>query len=221
MWIRRIMIIADADFWKNFWPNWWANFAANLIVGILLTALIGWIIRKREKLNVAMQTTLRVMEDGGARAYFGIVNLGNVVMRKDDVHFHVFVREARIPEKILKRMPSERRVQIAGNLYLELKGTLDRTIFPDRETLATEIEVISTDFDIHDFLYYLSTANGIFPKSCKIDRARRRISGFGCMIWFHVFPNRGDAKVITPQQKIAEMIAEGKAKPPEAVSEST
>ncbi len=212
-------MIADADFWNSFWPNWWANFAANLVVGIFLTGIIAWIIRRRRKVDVAMQTTLRVMEDGGAHAYFGIVNLGNVVMRKDDVHFHVFVRESRVPEKVLRRMPSARRARIGGNIYLELKETLDRTIFPGRETLVADIEVVSTDFEVHDFLYYLSTANGIFPKTCKIDNTKRRISGFGCMIWFHVFPKRGDAKVITPQQKIAEMIAAGKAKPPEPSSE--
>jgi hypothetical protein len=34
------------------------------------------------------------------------------------------------------------------------------------------------------------------------------------MSWFHVFPKDGEAKVITPQQKIAEMIAAGKATAP-------
>jgi len=219
MWIRRVMTIADADFLKNFWPNFWSNFAADLIVGILLTALIGWIIRKRQKVDVVMQTTLRVMEDGGARAYFSIVNLGNIVMRKDDIHFHVFVRESRIPQKTLQRMPSARRVQIGGNLYLELKETLDRTIFPGRTTAVADIAVVSTDFEIHDFLYYLSTANGIFPRSCKIDDTRNRASGLGCMMKFHVFPKRGDAKVITARQKVDEMVAAGKMKPARSLSE--
>jgi hypothetical protein len=206
--------LADVDFWKSFWPNWWANFAANLVVGILLTGLIGWTIRRRQRVDLAMQTTLRVMEDGGTRAYFGIVNEGNVVMRKDDVHFHIFVREGRIPVKILNRLSSLRRVKIGGNVYVELKDTLDRTVFPGSATAIADIEVQSTDFEVHDFLYYLSTASGIFPRTCKIDKTTRRISGAGCMSWFHVFPKDGEAKVITPQQKIAEMIAAGKAAAP-------
>ena len=209
----------NANFWTNFWPNFYANFAADLIVGVLITALIGWGIRKRQKMDVAMQTTLRSLENGSVRAYFSIVNLGNVVMRKDDVHFHVFVRESRIPERTLQRMASDRRVQIGGNLYVELKQTLDRTIFPGRATAVADIEVISTEIEIHDFLYYLSTADGIFPRSCKIDNTTYRASNLGCMIKFHVFPKRGDAKVITAQEKVAEMIASGKAKPPFSSSE--
>jgi hypothetical protein len=212
-------VIADADFWTNFWPNFCANFTGDLIVGVLLTALIGWIIRRRQKVAVAMQTTLRVMEDGRARAYFAIFNYGNVVMRKDDIHFHVFVRESRIPERVLQRIPDARRVQIGGNLYIELKDTLDRTIFPERGTAVADIELISTDFEIHDFLYYLSTARGIFPRSCKINDTTNRVSNLGCMMKFHVFPMRGDAKVITAQQKIDEMIAAGKAEPPRSFSE--
>jgi len=166
-----------------------------------------------------MQTTLRVLEDGGARAYFSIVNLGNVVIRKDDIHFHVFVRESRIPERTLQSVASDRRVQVGGNLYLELKDTLDRTIFPGRATAVANIDVISTEVEIHDFLYYFSTAAGIFPRSCKIDNTTYRASNLGCMIKFHIFPKRGDAKVITAQEKVAEMIAAGKAKPPRASSE--
>jgi hypothetical protein len=212
-------MIADVQFWQNFWPNWWANFAANLVVGVILTGLIGWIIQKRQKVDVAMQTTIRSTEDDRTVAYFGIVNCGNVVMRRDDVHFHVFVRESRVPERALARLSTERRVRIAGNKYVELKNTLHRTIFPSRETTVAEIPLVSADFEVHDFLYYLSTAQGVFPKTCKIDKAKRQISGFGCMVWFHVFPKDGDAKVITPQQKISEMIAAGTAKPPQALKE--
>lgn len=213
---KRYLMLADTQFWQSFWPNWWANFAANLVVGILLTGLIGWIIKKRQKVDVAMQTTIRPTEDGRTVGYFAIVNCGNVVMRKDDVHFHVFVRESRIPEGALARLTADRRLRIAGNRYVELKGTLDRTVFPGRETYATEIPLISPEFELQDFLYYLSTAQGIFPRACKIDQLKRQISGSGCMLRFHVFSKDGDARVVTPQQKISEMIAAGTAEPPDS-----
>src|SRR5207248_8651305 len=97
-------MLADVQFWQSFWPNWWANFAANLVVGVLLTGAIGWIIKKRQKVDVAMQTSIRATEDDRTIAQFAIINLGNVVMRRDDVHFHVFVRESRIPEWALAKL---------------------------------------------------------------------------------------------------------------------
>jgi hypothetical protein len=111
-----------------------------------------------------MQIGICVIEDGRTRGFFAIVNCGNVVMRKDDVHFHVFVRESCIPEWALAKLATERRVRVARDKYVELKGTLDRTVFPGRETYATEVPLISSDFEIQDFLYYLSTAQGIFPR---------------------------------------------------------
>ena len=206
------MITADSDFWKNFWPNWWASFAADLIVGILLTGLIAWVIRKRQRVDLTMVTTLRVMESGGTRADFSIVNEGNVVMRKDDVHYHIFVREEQIPVKVLNRSGHLRRVKFRGDRYVEIKGTLKSSVFPGRATYVEDIEMQSTDFELRDFLYYLSTASGIFPRTCKINNTTRRISGFGAMSWFHVFPKDGKAKVITAKQKLDEMIATGKAK---------
>ena len=62
------------------------------------------------------------------------------------------------------------------------------------QTQVTNVEVRSVDFEVVDFLYYLSTASGIFPRRCKVDKATRQISGFGLMSWFHVFSKDGKAK---------------------------
>jgi hypothetical protein len=152
-----------------------------------------------------------VLENDSTRQYFGIINKGNVVMRKDDVHFHVFMRQERIPTHVLNKLTDFRQVKIAGNPYVELKETLDGPVFPGNATAVANIEVQSLNFEVHDFLYYLSTASALFPRRCKIDNTTRRISGTGFMSWFHVIPKDGEAKVITPQQKIAEMVAAGKA----------
>jgi hypothetical protein len=206
------IIFASDDFWKSFWPNWWASFAADLIVGIFLAGLITWLIRKRQRVGLTMATTLRVMEGGGARADFSIVNEGNVVMRKDDVHYHIFVRENQIPVKVLNRLSHLRRTKFMGNMDVEIKGTLSSSVFPSRSTYVEDIETQSTEFELHDFLYYLSTASGIFPRTCKINNTTRKISGLGAMSWFHVFPPEGEAKVITPKQKLVEMIATSEVK---------
>src|SRR5438067_12438194 len=145
------MITADSDFWKNFWPNWWASFAADLIVGILLTGLIAWVIRKRQRVDLTMGTTLRVMESGGTRADFSIVNEGNVVMRKDDVHYHIFVREQQIPVRVLNKLDHIPRKRFRSDVYVEISGTLDRSIFPGRATYVADIEMQSTDFELRDF----------------------------------------------------------------------
>ena len=62
------------------------------------------------------------------------------------------------------------------------------------QTQVTNVEVRSVDFEVVDFLYYLSTASGIFSRRCKVDKATRQISGFGLMSWFHVFSKDGKAK---------------------------
>jgi len=85
------------------------------------------------------------------------------------------------------------------------------------QTQVTKVEVRRVDFEVVDFLYYLSTASGIFPRRCKVDKATRQISGFGLMSWFHVFSKDGKAKS-TPQQKIAEMVARGKPRVPSSTS---
>ena len=41
---------------------------------------------------------------------------------------------------------------------------------------VTNVEVRSLDFEVVDFLYYLSTASAIFPRRCKVDKATRQIS---------------------------------------------
>ena len=181
------IIIAGDDFWRSFWPNWWASFAADLIVGILLTGLVTWIIRKRQRVDLTMATTLRVMEGGGTRADFSIVNEGNVVMRKDDVHYHIFVRETQVPVKVLNRLSHLRRVKFRDDLYVEIKGTLNSSVFPSRATYVDDIEMQSTDFELRDFLYYLSTASGIFPRTCKINNITQKISGLGAMSGFTCF----------------------------------
>src|SRR4029079_10553132 len=123
------MIIGDADFRKNFWPNWWSNFSADLIVGIFLTSLVAWVLRRRQRVDLTMGTTLRVMEDGRTRAFFSIENRGNVVMRKEDSHFHVFVRERQIPLNVLSKLTC-RRLKYLNGTYVELKGTLNTSVFP-------------------------------------------------------------------------------------------
>jgi hypothetical protein len=89
---------------------------------------------------------------------------------------------------------------------------MNKFITSQKPIWVEDIEVHSTDFELHDFLYYLSTASGIFPRRSKIDTATHKISGVASMSWFHVFPKDGEAKVITPSQKIGEMSAAGKAK---------
>jgi len=201
------------DFWESFWPNWWASFSADLIVGVLLTGVIAWVIRKRQRVDLTMGTTLRVMENGGTRAFFSIINEGNVVMRKDDVHYHIFVREQQIPVKVLNRLDHLRRVRFRGDMYVEIKGTLNSSIFPGRATYVEDVEMQSTNFELRDFIYYLSTASGLFPRTSKVDDRTHRISGLGAMSWFHVFPKGGGkAKIITPKQKLDEMMASGEVR---------
>jgi hypothetical protein len=123
------MVIAASDFWKNFWPN----FAANFVTGVFLTGLIGWIIKRRQRVDLAMGATLRVLPTGSTRAYFSIINNGNVVMRKDDGHFHVFVRERQIPLNVLNKLTC-RRVKYLNGTYAEIKGTLNSSVFPSNAT---------------------------------------------------------------------------------------
>jgi hypothetical protein len=85
--------------------------------------------RLDHKAPAAMQIGICVIEDGRTRGFFAIVNCGNVVMRKDDVHFHVFVRESCIPEWALAKLGTERRVRVARDKYVELKGTLGSNRF--------------------------------------------------------------------------------------------
>ncbi len=204
-----IALLFDTVFWTNFWPNLWSNLIANFLVGIVLAGIIGWIIRKREKVSFAVGATLRSISDGGTMVYFNVINEGNVVARRDDVHYHIFVKESLIPTRVLERYPQLRRINFAGSKYVEIRGTLETTIFPKCATTVASIELRSIQFEFQDFAYYLSTAKGLFPTVCKIDPIRKKISHFGAMAWIHVFDKDGKGKVHTVKDAVEKWRSEG------------
>jgi len=168
-------IIADTLFWQNFWPNFWAN----LIVGVLITSVISFIIKSSRKANAEVTATVRKNQNGQIMVQFGILNSGNISFNPHDVCYHIFVKEDRLEPVFVRKLIKERRMNIHGNIYVEFNEYVKAPIFPKKRTNAVSFPIVSFIVEPLDYLYYLSTIHGVFPRSLTIEDTGDFIDGIG------------------------------------------
>jgi hypothetical protein len=154
-------------FWDNFWPNFWAN----LTVGVIITSVIGWIIKVSKTVKLELTVKFRNIEGGEQVAEFGISNSGKISIKPEEVFYHIFIVEDDVPQGIKANLKHNNRITIANVKYIDFSGKLDEPIFPGRATKALTVSYTKDRNGTHEIPYYLSTMYGLFPKTMTLNQS--------------------------------------------------
>jgi hypothetical protein len=113
---------------------------------------------------------------------FYLFNRGNRGLEADGAYWHVFLPAALGPITVGQSMNAVEfgHVQLSGDQMIHYSGSTRLPLFPGRRGLMLEIFIPHAKLGKHEVLYFLSTAEGLFPESVKSDESNGTVvSGYG------------------------------------------
>lgn len=166
---------------QGFWPGFWSNFWSTFVAGSILAPIIIEIYRRTKRLETRMiaahaEAELVKNEEPLGQSKRGVhFSVWNRFGKFEGVYWHVFVEdkhylrsEAPLSDCVLKS--DKKTISIKGKAFRHIRGRLSSPVYVGTYTEVVYIILKAEANEEVDIYYYLSTAEGIFPKSVRRDK---------------------------------------------------
>ncbi len=120
------------------------------------------------KVEAKVSVRTERINQSSIRVRFSVWNTGKISFRSEEVFWHVLIDKKVTPQNPDAGNTDELTVE--NRSFMHFKGMLDGPVFPNRHNDCFSLTVQTDKIAAGDFLYYLSTAYGVFPRTMKISR---------------------------------------------------